>query len=367
MRFINKYLRNLAPYKVASHRIWEVEPTERSQILKLDWNEATIPPSPNVQKRLRNLVEQSDSYFLYPSTHNKRILELLSKYTGLPENKIQYFASSDAAHEYLVRTYVSAGDPILILGPTYDNFRLSSETQGATIYYHDLDDGFVWNLNSLINTINKVRPSLLYICNPNNPTGNVISRSDIEKILQEYPDVIILIDEAYYEFSGVTVMDLVDQYQNLFVSRTFSKAFAIANFRAGYILSHEENIAQISKIKNPKNFTTFTQEAVIGVLEDLEYMNSFVKEVGKAKEFFTNELNKLNSVKQVYKSAGNFVLVQFNSMDIKNQVFNFLTNHNIYTRNLTHHPDLEHCLRITIGTTDQMRRVLSSLIQFEAQ
>lgn len=367
MRFINKYLGNLAPYKVASHKIWEVDPIERSQILKLDWNEATIPPSPNVQNRLRKLVEQSDCYFLYPSTHNKRILELLSKYTRLAENKIQYFASSDAAHEYLVKTYVSAGDPILILGPTYDNFRLSSETQGATIYYHDLDDGFVWNLNSLINTIIKVRPSLLYICNPNNPTGNVISRNDIEKILQQYPDIIVLIDEAYYEFSGVTIMDLVDQYQNLFVSRTFSKAFAIANFRAGYILSHEENIAQISKIKNPKNFTTFTQEAVIGVLEDIQFMKDFVFEVNKAKEFFMSKLTEMKSVSQVYRSAGNFVLIEFNSTEIKNQIFDFLTNQNIYTRNLTHHPNLERCLRITIGTTSQMQRVVNSLIRFEAQ
>lgn len=367
MRFINKYLRNLAPYKVASHKIWEVEPIERTQILKLDWNEATVPPSPNVQNRLRQVVEQTDTYFLYPSTHNKKILELLSAYTGLSESKIQYFASSDAAHEYLVRTYVSAGDPILILGPTYDNFRLSSETQGATIYYHDLDDGFVWNLTSLIDTINRVRPSLLYICNPNNPTGNLISKKDIEQILSEYPDVVVLIDEAYFEFSGVTVMDLVDQYQNLFVSRTFSKAFAIANFRAGYILSHEENIAQISKIKNPKNFTTFTQEAVIGVLEDIDYMKNFVVEVNVAKEYFSKKLNELNSVSQVYKSAGNFVLVQFNSVEIKNQIFEYLSNQNIYTRNLTHHPNLEKCLRVTIGTMIQMERVVNSMIQFEAQ
>ena len=366
MRFINKYLRNLAPYKVASHKIWEVTKEERHDILKLDWNEATLPPTPNVQKRLRALVEQDDVYYLYPSTHNNLILELLEKYTGCEKACIQYFASSDAAHEYLVRTYVTPGDPILILGPTYDNFRLSSESQGANIYYHDYEVGFIWDLEAFKKSIEKINPSLVYICNPNNPTGNLISKSDIENLLGEFPSIIFLIDEAYYEFSGLTVSDLIGKYNNLFVSRTFSKAFALANFRAGYILTDHHNIEQISKIKNPKNFTTFTQEAVIAVLEDVEYMQAYVENVNDARNQFRDALMKFSFVQTVFESFGNFVLVKFVNADVKERLFQLLAENQIFTRNLTHHTELNSCLRITTGTSEQMNRVISVIEKFEA-
>ena len=99
MRFINKYLRNLSPYKVASHKIWEVSSDERKKMLKLDWNEATIPPSPLVNERLNKIVNQQEVYYLYPSTHNAELLGLLSTYTSLPEENIQYFASSDSHND----------------------------------------------------------------------------------------------------------------------------------------------------------------------------------------------------------------------------------------------------------------------------
>lgn len=365
MRFINKYLRNLAPYKVASHKIWEVSKENRRGILKLDWNEATVPPTPEVQKRLRELVEQDDVYYLYPSTHNHLILELLENYTGCDKTCIQYFASSDAAHEYLVRTYVTPGDPILILGPTYDNFRLSSESQGANIYYHDYEKGFLWNLEKFKDSIQKINPSLVYICNPNNPTGNLISNEDIEILLVEFSNIIFLIDEAYYEFSGLTVSDLIKKYNNLFVSRTFSKAFALANFRAGYILSDRQNIEQISKIKNPKNFTTFTQEAVIAVLQDIEYMKGYVKNVNDALADFSESMKKFAFVETVFPSNGNFVLVKFLSTGVKEKLFQFLAENQIFTRNLSHHEELNACLRITIGTSEQMNHVIRVIEKFE--
>ena len=161
MRFINKYLRNLAPYKVASHKIWDVSAPERQQILKLDWNEATIPPSPLVKERLQELVKQDDIYFLYPSTNNKKLMALLADYCALPEENVQYFASSDSLHEYLVRMFVGVGDPILILSPSYDNFRLTCESQGAQIFYHDYEPDFSFDGDAFRKTIEAMSPSLV--------------------------------------------------------------------------------------------------------------------------------------------------------------------------------------------------------------
>lgn len=358
MKFINKYLRNLSPYKVASHKIWEVKPEQRRDLLKLDWNEASVPPSPKVKERLTSLVEQEDAYFLYPSTYNEELMKLLTEYVGISPDNLQYFASSDALHEYLVRMFVSVGDPILLLGPTYDNFRLTCESQGGKIFIHEFEEGFRFNPEAFEQSIRDISPSLIYVCNPNNPSGNVIDADYLKGLFRRFPDSIFLIDEAYYEFYGQTLKDEVLNFPNLFISRTFSKAFALANFRAGYLISDKENIQQISKIRNPKNFTTFAQEAVMGALSDTDYMWNYVKEVKAAKEIFEKELQSLDGVNRIFPSEGNFLLIEFKTPEVKADYFRRLTEGNIFVRNLTHSKMLMNCLRITVGTREQMNRVI---------
>ena len=126
---------------------------------------------------------------------------------------------------------------------------------------------------------------MVYICNPNNPTGNVHSKEYIEYLLEEYPDTLFLVDEAYYEFSGITVKDLVLRYDNLLISRTMSKAFALANFRLGYLIASKDNIQFINKIRNPKNLSTLAQEAACAALSDVDYMWRYVEEVKRGKAF----------------------------------------------------------------------------------
>jgi len=357
MKYINKYLRNLAPYKVASHKVWEVDEQERRKLLKLDWNEATVPPSPIVQEALVELVKNDELFYLYPSTHNEEIIRLLSEYVQLPKENVQYFASSDSLHEYLVTMYVSVGDPILILGPTYDNFRLTCEAQGGKVYYHEFESGFILNEEAFIKKVEELTPSLIYLCNPNNPSGNLLNKEFILNVLEKFPDTLVIVDEAYFEFSKYTMADYVLRYDNLFISRTFSKAFALANFRAGYLLSDTKNIQQISKIRNPKNFTTFAQVAVTAVLQDIQYMQHYVDEVLQAKEIFKVTLEKLGFIKKVYDSHGNFLLIEFEDFDKKMQVFDTLGNQGVFVRNLIHSHLLINCLRITIGTRVQMDRV----------
>lgn len=359
MKFINKYLRNLAPYKVASHKVWEVSDEKRKSILKLDWNESTVPPTPKVKERLLKWVNNEDIYYIYPSTNNQEILQRLSIYTKLPLDNIQYFASSDSLHEYLVRMYITIGDPILVLGPTYDNFRLTSQAQGADVHYYNYQTDFTLNEQGFINKIQELSPSLVYICNPNNPSGTLLSKTFLKKLIYQFQDVIFLIDEAYFEFSKETMAEEVVIFPNLFVSRTFSKAFGLANFRAGYLISDVNNIQQISKIRNPKNFTTFAQEAVLGVLSDIDYMECHVKDVLKTREWFSNELKKLNFIKQVFHSEANFLLVEFIDFELKVRVFNHLNENNVFVRNLLHSEMLINTLRITVGTESQMKLVIN--------
>ena len=358
MKYVNKYLRNFTPYKVASHKIWTVKSEDRENILKLDWNEATIPPSPEVLTHMKELISESNFYNLYPATSNDKLLGLLSQYTELPKENIQYFASSDSLHEYIAKLYITVGDPVLLLGPTYDNFRLTAEVCGADIYYYNISDSFEFDANAFISRIDEIDPSLVYICNPNNPTGTQHSISFIKFLLDKYPQILFLIDEAYSEFSGISSKELVHDYENLLISRTMSKAFALANFRFGYLIASKNNISYISSIRNPKNITTFAQEAVIGALSDIPYMLEYVKEVNLAKKQFCQALSLLSDFLITVPGNGNFILIELRQNEDKQKLITYLNTHDIYVRDVSQTPHLrDFCLRITIGTRKQMKYV----------
>jgi histidinol-phosphate aminotransferase len=357
MRYINKFLRNLSPYKVASHKIWDVPVEERNKILKLDWNEATISPSPLVQERLSNLVNNRPNFNLYPSTYNEELHNLFSKYAEVPNANLQYFASSDVLHEYIAKVFISVGDPVLILGPTYDNFRLTCETQGGKVFYSEYSNTFELSEEVFENDIQKTNPSLVYLCNPNNPTGNLISLQYIEKLLHRYTETLFLIDEAYFEFTGVTAKNLIFNNENILITRTMSKAFALASFRIGYLLASAENVYTISKVRNPKNFTFFAQEAALAALSDIEYMKNYVREVHLAKLQFINFIKSMDPFLHLYNSNGNFLLIRLSEPSEKKKLVDYLETNNVFVRDFSHSRLLLDCFRITIGTREQMKIV----------
>ena len=365
MRFVNKYLRNIIPYRVASHKIWSVDNNEREKILKLDWNESTIPPSPKVDQRIRKLINGPCFYHLYPSTHNEVLVNLLSDYIGIPSECIQYFSSSDSLHEYIARTFVTIGDPVLLIGPTYDNFRLTVEASGAILYRCDFSVDKEVSVEEIQKAIEQYKPSLVYICNPNNPTGSILDCYEIEDLITQNEDMLFLIDEAYMEFANKSAAGLVENHDNILISRTMSKAFGLANFRFGYLLANKGNIEDISKIRNPKNIPTFTQEAVIGALEDIEYMKQYVKEITKAKNIVYDNLKKYIGIFEVYPSAANFVMIRFYNEGVRKNFVNELAKENIFIRDICQNEYIaKYCVRITIGTREQMQHVFDAIDGF---
>jgi histidinol-phosphate aminotransferase len=364
MKFPNKYLRNLKPYKLASHKIWSVPAKERTDILKLDWNEATIPPSPKVRERILRILEDPCFFNLYPTTYNDELVTLLSDYVGLPKENIQYFGSSDALHEYICKVFISVGDPVMILGPSYDNFRLTCQANGAEVFFSYYKNDFTFDAAAFEEAINKIEPAVVYICNPNNPTGNVHQKLYIEHLLNEFPDTLFLIDEAYYEFSGITCKDLVVKYDNILISRTMSKAFALANFRVGYLIASKDNVQFVNRIRNPKNLSTFAQEAACGALSDLQYMWNYVDEVHKAMKEFAEAMQKHESVFKTIPSNGNFLMLHFDRHEDKMALLNYLAEHNIFARDTTQADCVRNCFRITMGTRTQMHHVSQVIDSF---
>lgn len=364
MKFINKYLRNLKPYKLASHKIWAVKPEERAGILKLDWNEATCPPSPKVGESLSSLLDGPSFFNLYPTTRNDLLLEAISKYAGVPEENVQYFGSSDVLHEYICKVFVSVGDPVLMLGPSYDNFRLTCQANGADVSFFRYGRDFTFDAEAFEESISEKEPSLVYICNPNNPTGNFHKPSYIKHLLEKFPDTLFLIDEAYCEFAGESSKELVLTHGNILVTRTLSKAFALANFRVGYLISSQENIRSIGKIRNPKNLSTLSQVAATAALGDVEYMKAYVREVHKGQEYFLKASERFANHYKVFPSRGNFNLLRFSTKAEKLALLEYLAENNIFVRDTTQDPIVEDCFRVTMGTKPQMERVISVIEQY---
>ena len=348
---INKYLQKIRPYKVASHKVWRVAPSERDTLLKLDWNEATCETSPVVKERLHRLLE-TQFLNLYPDTNNDELYSQLSKYVDLPKDNIQYFGSSDSLHEYISRLYIGVGDEVLILWPSYDNLRLTLQASGANINFFELNDDFSFNTDEFERKIIELHPKLVYICNPNNPTGTIIDKEYIKYLIKKYKDIIFLIDEAYIEFC-------------ILITRTLSKAFGLSNVRFGYMLASKDNIDAISTIRNPKNITTFAQEAAIGALSDIQYMDTYVEQIKKARSYFINIINtQYDRYLKTYSSYGNFVLIDCYDYQTKVELLKYLENHNIFIRAVNQSESLKNCVRITIGTKSQMRAVIDTIDSF---
>lgn len=365
MNRINKFLEKIKPYKVASHKIWRTPLSKRSDMLKLDWNEATCETSPLVKDRLQHLL-QTQFLNLYPDTSNQELYDSLSQYTDLPVRNIQYFGSSDAIHEYISRIYLTSGDEILILWPSYDNLRLTLQVSGANLNFFELKEDFSFNTQEFESKIDLVRPKLVYICNPNNPTGTLLDKSYIKYLIERYSETIFLIDEAYIEFcEGNSCKELVLDHDNILITRTLSKAFGLANVRFGYLLASKENIEAVSKIRNPKNITSFAQEAAIGVLSDISFMKAYVEEVHKAKEYFIKTINqKFKTKLKACESNGNFVLINCHDYETKCGLLEFLEENNIFIRAVSQTESLRNYVRVTIGTKEQMKRVIEKIEEF---
>ncbi|WP_050660355.1 pyridoxal phosphate-dependent aminotransferase [Gallaecimonas pentaromativorans] len=361
---MNKFVSFLKPYKLASHKIWEVE--DKSKILKLDWNEATVEPSPKV---LESIIEAAadGTFRYYPDVMNKILLESISLYAEIPSDFIQYFPSSDVAHEYIVRALINEDDDVLMLAPTYDNFRTTCESLGGRVTFSLLRNNREFRIEEFSSLLRKNNPKIAYICNPNNPTGTVIEKDIIEQLVSNHKETFFLIDEAYYEFYGESSKDLVTKYTNIIVTRTFSKAFGLAGMRIGYIFSSEIILAQINKIRNAKNIQHLSQVAACAALKDIPYMKGYVNEVNLAKKVFEKELKSMSlGIRDIIVGSGNFILLDVEDVELKRKLITYLESHNIFVRNLSHMEAVKNCIRITIGTREQMQRVSDILKDFHA-
>ena len=269
-------------------------------IIKLDANENPYGCSPRVNKALA-----ACSYLnIYPDDGQTRLRKLLGEYTGIDARHIVAGGGSNQLIDLVSRLFICKGDEVINCVPTFGIYRFSTELCGGTLVEVLRDENFAVNV-SAVKTAVSTKTKIIFVANPNSPTGTVVPRQDILEILDT--GVPVLVDEAYYEFSGQTVAPLVSQYKNLMVLRTFSKWAGLAGLRVGYGLFPPKIADYLLRIKIPYNVNVAALVAVQESLKDIDYLMSTVKAIIDERERLFGELEKLKWLNP-FPSQANFIL-----------------------------------------------------------
>lgn len=294
----------------------------------------------------------------YPDPLQQNVKERLAVLKKVSPENIFLGNGSDEAIDLVIRAFCEPRqDSILITDPTYGMYAVCAGVNDVTVQRVSLTPDFDLNLDAIAEQINATT-KVIFLCSPNNPTGNLLSRNKIEKLIEQFRGLVVL-DEAYMDFaSGQSFVERLSDYPNLVVLQTFSKAWGLAGLRLGIAYAADDIISVLNKIKYPYNINIQTQELVLKALEKAEIKNRWVEEILKQREILRSELANLRITEKIYPSDANFILVK-----IKNahRVYRYLMDRKIIVRDRSRVTLCENCLRITVGTPDENNRLLLAL------
>ena len=324
----------------------------RADKMRLDFNENTVGCSPRVVEFLRGSLTR-EGLSVYPDY--ARVKRTLAVYFDVAPEELLLTNGTDEAIQVLINTYVDDNAEVLALRPSYAMYRFYAEVAAAKVVevdYHPPSLDFP--LEALLAAITP-RTRAILVANPNNPTGTSIGIDAIERILKAAPHAAVLIDEAYYEFFGVTALDLIATYPNLFVSRTFSKVFGMAAMRMGCLFSQPANVQFMHKAQSPYSVNSLAALAAEAAVQDPDYVADYVTEALTSRDMLTEGLTKLGIA--YVPSSANFVLGYFGQRAV--EVRDALREKAILVRDRSY--EIPGGVRITVGTREQAQRVLEEL------
>lgn len=293
----------------------------------------------------------------YPDPQQTALKELISKQKELPINQVLLGNGSDEVLDLIVRAFCEPNqDSILTLPPTYGMYGVLAQLNSIENIEVPLGKDFNINVDQVLK---QVKPStkLLFICSPNNPSGNIMDVNAVTRLLKAF-DGLVVIDEAYIDFTTIeSWTQRLNTFTNLMVTQTLSKAYGLAGIRLGTCYASKEIIAVLNKIKPPYNINSLTQQAAIEALQNNE-VSEQVSSILREREKLANALASCFFVKKIYPSDANFILIK---VDDANKRYDELLRHGIVIRNRTTQLGCENCLRISLGTPAENKQLLTLL------
>lgn len=313
-KFLSKRLTSIKPYRLVTSKSFKLE-EQGEEINKLNWNEGFLDIL-NFKKFNRYINPDL-------TVANEQAKKIFSSYQQF---ECRIFPGTDFAHIEALRTFLDKGDRLLINAPTYDNFRCTAESFGAEISFTD----FLCTKNDeLANQIEKYNPKILYLCNPNNPTGDQIR--DLDVLFKKFNNVLFFVDEAYMDFSSVQHFPI--NRDNILIFKTFSKAFSLAGVRLGLIFTSQSLCSDLDLIYNPKHNSIQAIEFLNTCILQKEQINDYINKIIENRFYFSETLRKDFSDKMyVRESHGNFIFIQFYDNSNAKRIQIMLEDANIFVR-----------------------------------
>jgi histidinol-phosphate aminotransferase len=298
------------------------------------------------------------AYNRYPDPHQVKIKEKMTEIKGLQPKNIFLGNGSDECIDLLYRAFCIPGkDNVIIHPPTYGMYEVSAHIHDVEVRRAPLTETFEINLAEFERQTDD-QTKIIWLCSPNNPTGNTFNRHDIEMILNNF-DGLVVIDEAYINFSRQkSFIRELTEYPNLVILQTLSKAWGLAGLRLGMAFAGESIIEVLNRIKPPYNIGQATQEIVLKALDGTDKVNEMIREIVQMRNDLAEKISRLSAVMNVYPSEANFLLVK-----IKNarKIYHELLDLGIVVRDRSSAPGCSDCLRITVGTKEQNEKLLDTL------
>lgn len=298
----------------------------------------------------------------YPDPQQRRLKEILSKQKNILANQILLGNGSDEVLDLIFRAFCEpAKDNIITLPPTYGMYGVLANLNDIENREVLLDDEFQPGLDEISRTMD-TRTKLLFVCSPNNPTGNLISSEKITRLLNNFKGLVV-IDEAYIDFAPQeSWISKLNEFPNLIVSQTLSKAYGLAGIRLGICFASAEIISVLNKIKPPYNVNKLSQQSAIDQLQKVQKLNKDVSSLKAEKEVLIKALVEVNFVKKIYPTDANFILLK---VDNAKKRYEQILEKGIVVRNRSSQPLCENTLRITIGTPSENKKLIATLKELQ--
>ena len=335
---------------------------ERDYRIKVNANECNLNLPPLVEERVLTRLSRV-AFNRYPNYEYDSLREQLARNFSVDEEQILIGGGSSEIIEKLFYAFGgSQSNKILYPQPSFSMYKIYAKAAEAQPLPFNLDDDYNLDVDKYISVIKSEKPTLAVVCNPNNPTGNVLTVEQIEEIAKNIKDIecAFLVDEAYVEFYGKSSVNLIKKYPNEIVARTFSKAYGLAGARVGYMIANKEVTKMIEKTYMPYHMNTLSLATADIVYQMRDEFVPRIQMMIAERKRISEQLKKLNSVK-VYPSATNFVLIHYNKAVELND---YLESLSIGVRSFGNAPRLENCLRISMGIREENDEVLAAIKKF---
>ncbi|MGI9544880.1 MAG: histidinol-phosphate transaminase [Cyclobacteriaceae bacterium] len=306
-------------------------------------------------------VGNPNSLRRYPDPYQQEVKAKISQLQGLPSNNIFLGNGSDEIIDLLIRVFCQPGkDEILATAPTYGMYQVSAQINDVGVAKVSLNETFDLVADKIITAARK-GTKIIFLCSPNNPTGNLLDQSQIKSVLENYSGIVV-IDEAYVDFADQeSLASWCIQYPQLVVLQTFSKSWGLAGIRLGMAFASERVIYYLNKVKPPYNVNQLTQEAALLALDQAQERKGFIEEILAQRALLVEKLEQLPIVQHIFPSEANFVLVRMTDPD---QIYTFLQEKEVIVRNRSTVVKCEGCLRITVGTQEENQLLLDILEKY---